>query len=100
MDREPFAADSGLRESFGMADRQRRTGSTPGVASGEGQIRGPSEVLLEFHQVGSVVKVTAVDPATQVEVSIQGPATAGEATLRRTAIDKLRYVLARRQSGA
>ena len=55
----------------------------------------PREVLLEFQQVGSAVKVTAVDPATQIEVSIQGPASAGEAALRRTAIAKLRYALAR-----
>ena len=54
------------------------------------------EVLLEFQQVGAAVKVTAVDPETQVEVSIQGPASAGEAALRRTAIAKLRYALARR----
>ena len=56
----------------------------------------PREVLLEFQQLGPAVKVTAVDPETQVEVSIQGPASAGEATLRRTAIAKLRYALARR----
>ncbi len=55
----------------------------------------PREVLLEFQQVGSAVKVTAVDPVTQVEVSIQGPASAGEAALRRTAIAKLRYALSR-----
>ena len=81
-----------------MTSRQPRNSSAPGADPGRGPIREPSEVLLEFHQVGSVVKVTAVDPATQVEVSIQGPATAGEATLRRTAINKLRYVLSRRGS--
>ena len=59
----------------------------------------PAEVLLEFQPIGGVVKVTAVDPITQVEVSIQGPASAGEATLRRTAIAKLRYVLAQRRRG-
>ena len=53
------------------------------------------EVLLEFRRVGGVVKVTALDPITQIEVSIQGPASAGEAELQRTAIAKLRYVLAR-----
>ena len=64
---------------------------------GDGRPAGdPSEVLLEFRRIGGAVKVTAVDPETQVEVSIQGPATASEATLRRTAITKLRYVLGRR----
>ena len=53
------------------------------------------EVLLEFRRVGNVVKVTALDPVTQIEVSIQGPASAGDAELRRTAIAKLNYVLGR-----
>ena len=83
-----------------MTSRQPRKSPLLGVNPGRGPIREPSEVLLEFHQVGGVVKVTAVDPVTQVEVSIQGPATAGEATLRRTAINKLRYVLSRRGSDA
>ncbi len=73
-----------------MPDRRHPGGGPP---AGE-----PSEVLLEFRRIGGVVKVTAVDPETQVEVSIQGPATASEATLRRTAITKLRYVLGRRGS--
>ena len=55
-----------------------------------------TEVLLEFHRIGGSVKVSAVDPATGTEVSIIGPATAGEAELRRAAINKLNYVLARR----
>lgn len=55
------------------------------------------EVLLEFQRFGAVVKVTAVDPATLIEVSIQGPASAGEAALRRTAIAKLNYMLARKR---
>ena len=58
---------------------------------------GEREVLLEFRRLGGLVKVTALDPVTQVEVSIQGPASAGEAELRRTAIAKLDYVLARRR---
>jgi hypothetical protein len=56
------------------------------------------QVLLEFHQVGAVVKVSAVDPVTLVEVSISGPASAGEAVLGQAAIRKLRYVLARRNA--
>ncbi len=53
------------------------------------------EVLLEFTRVGNAIKVCAVDPKTRTEVVIQGPATAGQETLRRTAINKLRYVLQR-----
>ena len=57
------------------------------------------EVLLEFTRIGNAIKVCAVDPKTRTEVVIQGPVTAGEATLRRTAIDKLRYVLRRDNLG-
>ena len=53
------------------------------------------EVILEFHQVGAYVKVSAVDPVTLTEVSIVGNPAAGEAALRRAAIRKLEYVLER-----
>ena len=54
-------------------------------------------VLLEFHRVGNLVKVSAVDPETGIEVSISGPASAGEAALSHAAVRKLRYVLAKRR---
>jgi hypothetical protein len=53
-------------------------------------------VLLEFQTIGNSVKVTAIDPVTLVEISIVGPASAGDAELSRNALNKLRYVLARR----
>jgi hypothetical protein len=54
------------------------------------------EVILEFQRLGNAVKVTATDSETLVEVSIQGPAHASDAELRRAAIDKLNYVLRKR----
>ena len=57
----------------------------------------PREVIFEFVQHGTSVKVTAMDPETLVEVSIVGPASAGEATLKANALNKLKYVLAKRQ---
>ena len=54
------------------------------------------EIILEFQTIGRVVKVTAIDTETLVEVTIQGPTTATEAELRRIAISKLNYVLKRR----
>ena len=51
------------------------------------------EVIIEFHPVGSLVKVTAMDTKSLTEVSIQGPANAGEATLKANAIRRLEYVL-------
>mgnify|MGYP006982484337 CR=1 FL=1 len=44
------------------------------------------EVIIEIQQIGNAVKVTAVDPETQIEVSIVGPPSAGEEMLKRTAI--------------
>lgn len=55
--------------------------------------------IIEFHQLGNVVKVSAVDPATMIEVSIVGPANAGEEMLRRNAVRKLQYVMNKRHPG-
>lgn len=57
------------------------------------------EVIFEFIQRGPSVKVTAMDPETLVEVSIVGPANAGRAALRATALNKLKYVLGKRAAG-
>ena len=57
---------------------------------------GNREVLIEFQQVGNAVKVTAVDTETMVEVSTMGPASVGEETLKRNAINKLNYVLSKK----
>lgn len=54
------------------------------------------EVIFEFHRVGNAVKVSAVDPETLVEVSILGRPDSGEEMLKRVALRKLEYVLARR----
>jgi hypothetical protein len=51
------------------------------------------EVIIEFYPVGNIVKVSAMDSRTLTEVSIQGPASAGEETLKRNAIKRLEYVL-------
>ena len=51
------------------------------------------EVIIEFHAIGNVVKVTAMDTATLTEVTTQGPSSAGEALLKSNAIKRLEYVL-------
>lgn len=51
------------------------------------------EVILEFFPVGALVKVTAMDTASLTEVSIQGPASAGQEILKRNALRRLEYVL-------
>ncbi|WP_243735646.1 DUF6898 family protein [Dongia mobilis] len=54
--------------------------------------------ILEFHQVGSYVKVSAFDPVTLTEVSTMGPANLSQAELGRLAIRKLEFVLARQNA--
>jgi hypothetical protein len=54
------------------------------------------EVLFEFRQIGQAVKVSAIHVETDTEVSIVGPAAAGEHGLKTAAIRKLVYVLSRR----
>ncbi|HCQ71327.1 MAG: hypothetical protein CL570_01055 [Alphaproteobacteria bacterium] len=51
------------------------------------------EIILELHPYGTVMKVTAMDVQTLTEISIQGPANAGEEILKRNAIKRLEYVL-------
>jgi hypothetical protein len=58
------------------------------------------EVIFEFVQHGTSVKVTAMDPETLTEVSIVGPASAGQAALKANALNKLKYVLAKRARGS
>ncbi len=55
-----------------------------------------TETLFEFRRIGRVVKVTAIDPETRIEVSIQGPSSLSEAALARAALAKLRHMLARK----
>ena len=58
---------------------------------------GKDEVLFEFSRVGNVMRVSAVHVPTNIEVVIAGPATAPQAVLRNTALQKLRYVLAKKR---
>ncbi len=51
------------------------------------------EVIIEFFPVGAFVKVSAMDTKTLTEISIQGPASAPEETLKRNALKRLEYVL-------
>jgi len=54
------------------------------------------EVLFELRQIGNSVKVTAIDVATDTEVSTLGPASYGEHGLKMAALRKLEYVLAQK----
>ena len=47
--------------------------------------------------IGGSVKVTAVDVATGLEVSVVGPSTAAQHELERIAVRKLRYMLEKKE---
>lgn len=53
------------------------------------------EILFELVAIGGVVKASAIDPATGIEVSIFGPASAGRGALERLAARKLERRLQR-----
>jgi hypothetical protein len=55
------------------------------------------EVLFEMRRVGNSVRVNAIDPATNIEVTIIGDPRFGEEALKRTAMRKLSYVIAKRR---
>jgi hypothetical protein len=55
------------------------------------------EILFEFSRLGNVMRVTAIDADTNTEIVIAGPATAPKAMLQNTALQKLRYVLAKKK---
>ena len=55
---------------------------------------GQGEVYFEFTAIGRTVKVSAIDAATGVEVSVVAPANAARADLQRLALQKLRGRLA------
>ena len=57
---------------------------------------GGRDVYFEFTAIGRTVKVSAIDSATGLEVSVVGPATASQADLRRLALQKLKAQLGRR----
>ena len=57
----------------------------------------PQDVLFEFRKNGNAVKVSAIDPVTNTEISIVGPANAPVQQLKMNALRKLQYVIAKDQ---
>lgn len=51
------------------------------------------EIIIEFFPVGQIVKVTVMDVVSLTEISIQGPKSAGEETLKLNGLRRLEYVL-------
>jgi hypothetical protein len=59
----------------------------------------PNEIILEFVGMGSVMRVSAMDPASLTEVVIQGPIGADQASLADLAKQKLMFMLAKKRGG-
>ena len=60
----------------------------------DGDVTG--EVLFEFARIGNAVRVSALHVASNTEVFIMGPATAPQQALCNTALQKLKYVLSKK----
>ncbi len=55
------------------------------------------EVLFEFIPNGRFIKVVAIDPISMEEIAMVGDRRASVDTLERLAINKLRYVIAKKR---
>ena len=51
------------------------------------------EVLIEFTPVGNIMRVTAMDSKSLIEIVISGPISTPQETLKRNAVKRLEYVL-------
>ncbi len=51
------------------------------------------EVLYEFSRVGNYVRVCAIDPRTNTEITMVGDPNQGEEILKRFALRKLQFVI-------
>lgn len=54
---------------------------------------GDDGYIIEYHQLGNSVKVSAIDPVTLTEVSIVGSPLVSDSMLSNLAIRKLKYVM-------
>ena len=82
----------------GGNNKGRRSGTeTDIVAQQSVQLR---EVLFEFRRVGKFLKVTAIDPESNIEVPMIGNPSYGQEMLNRIATRKLAYVIAKRRRAA
>ncbi len=51
------------------------------------------EVIVEFTSIGNVMRVTAMDTQSLVEIVISGPISTPQEILKRNAVKRLEYVL-------
>ncbi len=58
-----------------------------------------TEILFEFTRQGNLIKVTAIEPETLTEVSVVVPATLSEEQMKFQALNRLKYVLQKKEQG-
>ena len=58
---------------------------------------GTDNYIIEFMQIGTSIKVTAVDPRTMTEATIVGGTQYSREFLTRQAVKKLEYLLTKKQ---
>ena len=58
----------------------------------------PREVLFEFHKVGHILRVIAIDPDTGTEVIMVADPRQSQEHIKRLAARKLAYVLEKKRS--
>ncbi len=93
--RFPYTVGVGIPRYRPPADGARGRGS-PRVTRRDVYL---PEVLFEFHRVGKALRVVAIDPITNTEVTMVGDPKCDRETLKRLAARKLVYVLAKRRKG-
>ena len=64
--------------------------SKSGPSSSRDMQARPGEVYLEMSRIGNMLKVSAIDAATGLEVFATGPLTAREEDIQRIALTKLK----------
>lgn len=52
-----------------------------------------SDILFEFFQSGNSMKVTAIEPETQVEATVIVPVSLSQEQMKLQALNKLKYLL-------
>lgn len=62
--------------------------------------RREASYIVEFVQVGQHVKVSAIDPMTLTEVAIIGSPRASQESLTRLAVQKLEFMLRKKERDA
>lgn len=55
------------------------------------------ETIIEIQRIGAIARVSAIDPESYLEVTIQAPARLSDDELSRVAIAKLNYRLKKTQ---